>query len=370
MRTAILIWLLMTANLSAAYAGSSLKEIRSEFDRVTGEITPRSNGPIQDMESSAYSDLIRSLWSIVADWCVTYLNSHPMTSAGQLVKHLKRLNVDSSVVQLTGGDNAAYVIAPSWGWGGTFFIIAKEGSLYGVVWKITDVSDKHFHLRDDLGQWSYYVPGFHDGPLSGVVFALPPSAIGHPRFYVDGITLPSVGLEKPGQISVWEWDGTQATCLFVKNYPTHGLSHSVIFKRNSLLIHVNEEFRTFFNCGSCDPGPYAIWKLQVDPDGIREVETKPVHPEIRTVDELLERILHHEDATELASPEVIQKLNSHFFQPGEIGDIDSLGMGTPTVSHRGKMSIVHLSSDNLHAFFHMHRRNESFFVAEVKVLDD
>jgi hypothetical protein len=311
-------------------------------------------------------ELISQLWSSIEGMCVKYLDAHPFASAKELSLQIEKFGLGASAIILTGSIGPAYVVAPTSCSGGTFFIITRSDKGYRVVWNLRNLASRHFDLGDDLGRWAYLINGFHDGPLAGEVVLLPSDRNGNPRFYIDAWTLPIMGLLSPAQISIWTWNGKQAECNFIHTYDDHPDSHSVTLKDRQIRFRVNEAYLSFINCGSCDPGPGATSKLDVTPDGIIDYGETPDHPSYRVMDQLLYRIFHKKDASEIASLAVILKLKQVLHDPDD-PDLDSVGMGFPTEIQKGDEMRVTLKTDEWNFVFRIVSRDASFFITDVDI---
>src|SRR5262249_18164444 len=189
--------------------------------------------PFERYEEPSYTAALQRLWALLGRWVALDLDSHPTASAGEIKAELEALEpaknwLGVTAVRLGGRDNAVVVSVAAGFAGGTFFVVAPRGDRgWTTAWSIVPLAAKNFAARNELGHWAYPVPGYHDGPLGGDVLALPATDSGRPRFLIEAMAHAQMGLEVPGQLSVWEWTGDEARLEFIGDYNASAETHAV-----------------------------------------------------------------------------------------------------------------------------------------------
>jgi hypothetical protein len=153
---------------------------------------------------------------------------------------------------------------------------------------------------------------------------------------------PGAGGTFPAQISIWEWDGHELKCLFIKSYlvslETTGGS---ALKGDRLELHTKEDFKRFYSCGDC-PDPQAVWTLRITPDGVEDLGRRYLTPpELGAADELVDRMARHRDVSDLAPLMVIRRLSQALEEYG----IDESGrymLDSYNVEPQGSRTVLHL----------------------------
>jgi hypothetical protein len=296
---------------------------------------------------SAVEALLGNLWSLAGHWAAGQLGGHPDASAEDLAGAIRKLAPDSSlevsVVRLASGPAAAYVFAMTLAGHGSVLAVARQpdGS-FKAVWNLHEVALKHATAGDEISHWG--VPGVRSSaaPLAGSAYALPAAPGGHARFYVDAVSRPPAGGTFPGQISVWEWDGREPKCLFVKSYTLSlGTTRGAKLEADRLELHTKEDFKRFYSCGDC-PDPEAVWTLRIKADGVEDLGRQLLTPpELGTADELVDRMTRQQDISDLAVLGVIRRL----FEALQEYGIDESGrymLDSWSVEQQGESTVLHL----------------------------
>jgi hypothetical protein len=128
---------------------------------------------------------------------------------------------------------------------------------------------------------------------------------------VDAATLPYIDQSRPGQISVWEWDGWEATPVFMETYTSW--TRKVAEKGDRLQIAVHQTAETFHTCGGvCETTgePTGTWTLRITPEGVVDEGRQWDHPELALLDALMVRVRDGTDASDLAAASVVRTLRS------------------------------------------------------------
>jgi hypothetical protein len=302
------------AGLGAGLGSAEDGNLRTQFQAVRRELSG-----LELHEADRRAELSDRLFYIVQRWSVRGVRSHPSATAADLAAHIRRLDpntkdddaFDVSVVRLDGPQGTAWAIACAADWLGTFFVVAEEGVRAHVAWDVKAAARAPNETRDGILRWGNDVePGVHDGPLIGRLAALPASAQGHARFYVDAVTQPWMGDDRPAQISIWEWTGSEARPLFMGLYDTCSLTHSVRHDGSRLQITTRENARTFFTCGSCDltGEPGGIWTLLLTQQSVLDQGHRWALPRLKVLDDLIAGIRDGTDVSAVAADGVQRQI--------------------------------------------------------------
>jgi hypothetical protein len=228
--------------------------------------------------------------------------------------------------------------------------------------------------QTELAAWAGIVPGIHGGPLGGRVLALPPTRSGRPRFLIEAIEHALMGLEVPGQISVWEWTGSEAVPEFIRGYVTTGMSGAKL-RGDRIRIPTKESTRMFYTCGSCDE-PQGAWTLRITPEGVTDLGHTFNEPLLKLADDLLDRVARHQDASSLASIAArasLAKILADARDQEEPEDNLGLGMLTDWKVHgRGDHRLLDLQTDRVHLLLTIRQRFGKDYVtaaAEISATD-
>jgi hypothetical protein len=352
-----------------------LKEIvqtRKEIDRV-------SAGLFDNYGEPEAVQAIGCLWGLTQAWTAEYLNAHPQASAREILADLAPLakagDLSPSVVRLKGD---AVVVSLDSSFQGTVFVVSRTPPQpFAVTWDIR--TQPTIQWPDaSMMPWVDTIPGVHGGPLGGRVLALPPTGSGRPRFLIEAIEHSGMGLEVPGQLSVWEWTGSEAVPEFVQGYLTTG-GLSARLQGNRLRVRTKEELQRIYTCGSCDD-PQGTWTLRITPDGVVDLGHVFDDPLLKFVDDLLDRVVRRQDASSLASRSARARLvkiadaeraderryGFEWWDSPRFGMIDSWKVRVD--SKRANRRVIDLQTDNVHLLFTLARRAGKPYVTAVQDL--
>jgi hypothetical protein len=360
-------------------------DLEASFRQVLGELTKNSSEAGPDIDQPDFAEQIGRVWSIIGEWTSIYLQTHPNASTAELITALKALDLRAKehiaskyyysfhfqAVQLAEGRQAAYVLSASWVWTGTFFIVARTGTdNFRVVWDIKNVAEENFPLKNQLGYWAFLSPGYHDGPLTGTVHKLKSGKNGLSRFYVDAITNPSMGQERPAQISIWQWNGTEPECLFMEQYTTTYEGHGISLKGDIMEIRTKETPKTFSSCGSCED-PRGIWRLKITPEKIENLGEQYIEPAIGLIDELFYRIQEGNDTSDITTLEVVSKLNSALERDKEDSHL-FIGMvgGWKVKRHNNSDNLLIQFDNTPPLIFTISKKNGKPYIRGVKIKEE
>jgi hypothetical protein len=373
-------WLVASALLPFSLAAGD--EPKSELAQTKAQIVRCDDGSLQPQEDETVcARAVDRLWELTRQSVVGFLSAHPKAPVREMQAHLATLvetdDERPSAVRLTGD---AIVVAITWGFYGDAFIVSRApGKPFAVTWDLRALAAQG-PPDGELAVWSYAEPGVHSGPLGGRVLALPPTRAGRPRFLVDAFQHAQMGLEVPGQISVWEWTGREATPELIKTFVTTGGSRARL-RGDRVLIFTKEMLETLYTCGSCDD-PQGIWTLRITPDGVTDLGHALDQPLLKFVDDLLERVVRRRDTSAVASPRARAKLDE--VVAGELQEyvemangleaprVDELRLGmimSWKVTAHGKQRRIDLETDRIHLIFTLAQRAGKPYVVGVRDLE-
>jgi len=300
-----------------------MDELRIEHLRVLDALnTKDSNGKLPELDDPQIPELVKKGWDLAAAYAAAFLEMNPRPSASDLDRIFAGFPASSSgagpqyrfrgsAVQI---GPSIYVVQASYGVDfltGTFMVVARnhEGH-FQALWNIKDLAAQHYAQRDEIGRWLYLVRrAYYNGPLAvQKVLRLSPAANGHARFLVDAYQGADGGTIL-AQLSIWEWDGTEARPLLVDVYQYAADFGGFRFDGKTLRISTKEELETLFSCGMC-PQPRGVWTVRITPAGVRDLGHRFLQPEIQWADELLSKLNNGADATSMADPRALEALRA------------------------------------------------------------
>jgi hypothetical protein len=317
-------------------------EPRAEYDQARASLVSRKDGA-----PGLGVDLDRA-WSAVAKWTAGYLDEHPDVTAEQLAKAVVDLDparLSASAVRLNGPPATTFAVAANYPKSGTFFVVARASDgRFHATWNIKDIARRHYASRDEIGYWAWTGSAWGDGPPIGQIGSLSRSATGLPRFSVDAVAAADAGGTYRKQFSVWEWSGSEARPLFIESYQVSFDTEPLTVKDGEVSIPTKGSYKSFSTCGSC-PEPHVLRRLRVAPDGVHDLGATDGEPEMRCVDDLLDRLIHGQPAESLASPEVVEALRPILH---DSTDEHSLGMLEESkITEENGRRFLTVSADNL-----------------------
>ncbi len=351
---------------------AEVERTRAEIDRY-GTESPLDNGEPEAVRA------IGCLWTLTQTWTAAYLNAHPEASAREILADLAPLakagDLSPSVVRLKGD---AVVVALDRSFQGTVFVVSRTPPQpFAVTWDIRGQAAKNW-LDDDLMPWIDTVPGVHAGPLGGRALALLPTGSGRPRFLIEAFEHAGMGLEVPGQLSVWEWIGSEAVPEFVQGYLTTG-GLSARLQGDRLRVRTKEALQRIYTCGSCDD-PQGTWTLRITPDGVVDLGHTFDDPLVQFVDDLLDRVVRRQDVSALASrsaraqlAKIVdaeradeRRMGFEWYDSPRFGMIMSWKVRVD--SKRANRRVIDLETDSAHFLFTLAKRRGKPYVTAVKDL--
>lgn len=371
MKRAFVVSSLLFGNICLAYQSDPIKQ---EYREAKEALLSHTDGFGIDGDPKA-PELLDREWTLTGAWIAHYLDTHRNTGSEQLAAAIKELDpaLESNAVQLEGN---TYVIATSDAEIGTAFIISHVDGAFKVVWDIKDAAATHVEQRAVLTRWSAH--GTMEGGISGRVGKLPKSGRGRARFYLDATYAQAAGGTGGAQLSVWEWNGIDASPILVKRYSylrgTPGTG--AIFDGDLLRVHGKGSFKTLFSCGGCKD-PEVELRLRVTPEKIVDLGQQSLVPELDVIDGLFYKLQRRMSVADVAAPQVATALASTISGVRADPDVKkndyaSLGMLFDSkVRHDAKESKVCLEADGPGRYlFTLVPRNGKSFVADVKEISD
>lgn len=280
--------------------------IRTEYKMIRDAYNSHGGGWSIE-KGDIYAQLADRLISLIEEWIVVCFEMHPMLTVEDFENALHELDADlgGSMAEL---NHHTFAIAPVIYPAGTFFVISKVGDEFKIVWSIKDAAKTY--TKSGISDWSQErLSEKGNFPVYGDVFKLPKCGNGNPRFYINA-TYAGQGMTALGQLSVWEWNGTEAVPLFVR-YFMYVIEESgdVDFDGELIRIRTKEEMRTFHSFGP-DPNPVGVLTIRITPDGVEDLGKYFEEPDFQVIDDLIYRIGNGKDVSDIATPDVIEKLLS------------------------------------------------------------
>lgn len=340
-----LIITLLLALSSILHAQTAAARFRTDEQQWTAH---RPDGMTWDDGTPEAAQALDAMWNDVIDAANEFLITHPAATPGELKARLEALkpvtdarfgnDLSASVTQL---GERLYAVAFNDFEAGTVFVLRPGPGATG-TWQINNASAQGVDVDNLLRAWqssradvkcgdrepnSIFVTC---GPLVSSVGRLPSSNSGAPRFYVSAYYGKDAGASLANQLSVWEWEGSAPALLWIGRYITHAeATRPLRVRGSSLSFGVQDSFDTFFACMSCD-GRQLLHRLQLTGTGIVDQGLSVLYPELDRVDALLGAIAKNKSTIKLATPEVVESLQSDIrkavrFAKGKPGDV-SFGM--------------------------------------------
>jgi len=325
------LYLLLTAGTGFALTQTQTR-LRAQHDQVLKEINSRSpSGKLAELDDPRFPPLLKQGWTLAGAWAADYFGQHSAAGAKQLEHIFDGFAPPPHGVKSKYGDFLEYTdyyfegsavrVAPSiyvieasygvWFRTGTFMVVARNrDGHFEALWNIKDIAEKHYPLEDEIGRWAHLTRrAYYNGPLNvDRLLPLTPSRDGKARFLVNAYQGADGGTQLD-QLSIWEWDGSEAKPLFIDVYEKAVDYGGFLFDGQTITIKTKENLDTLFSCGQC-PDPRAVWTLRITPTAVQDLGRRFLKPEIKWADELLTRIARGEDTNSVASAQVRAKIES------------------------------------------------------------
>jgi hypothetical protein len=217
-----------------------------------------------------------------------------------------RLDRDLSLAAVPLGGSAFLVAAGKSGFG-TIFAIRSERGRYRTLWSASGAA-RGGEEFESLQSWASgasigLCPAHpHCPPLSADrIGTLPAGSNGRPRFYVQATYRSEIGFTVGGQLSIWEWNGSAARPLLVRNFGYMLAQSAPVLTVNgaTLTLGIKGEFTHFYACGQCE-GRQMAWRFRARRRGIVDLGQQSLVPEVDLVDRVVDRLLHGENVSSLS----------------------------------------------------------------------
>lgn len=383
-RAAIAVLALMLAWVAApAWAQASPGDRRRDYQAVSAQLERHVVLEAWLDDDPESPGLLARQWSLSGEWVAAWLDAHPSAGPGGVRAALAELSPDGARDYLELSDDAVLVVAP--GPIGNVFIVAQTEGRHRLAWSISQPQEAHGEPAEILAAWRpenarlgergpYSTSSGSAGPVIPRIGRLPSDAKGHPRFYVDGAYAQGAGGTVGAQISLWTWDGTTARPLTARTY-LFAVDQAVGTRVEGELLEVRrkDSFRAFFACGMCEERQLD-WIVRLTGDGFEVVGERVIVPELDAVDELLARVIHHQDAAGLATPGAIGRARRLVgqaradFSEKEWKEFPTLGMmGGWTLRDEGAGKVLCLSLDEVGpSLFTFRRKGGKPLIADLR----
>ena len=313
--------------------------------------THGESGRLRPLDDTQMRHLLTQGWRLAGEWAGVWLDLHPKPSATELddlfvdftpsphdpdvyddkrpalysmAGSATRIATDVYVVR------AAYEESQSANATSTFFVVARNAAgQFLPQWSVKPLSERHYRKRDEIGLWAFLDScAYYCGPLVvQEVIPLPPSEKGQPRFAIDAFQATN-GNTLMKQLSVWQWNGTEAQNLVIRSYDLYIDEDREIQLVGNLLTVPTKETTSSFSSYGCCAEPRGIWILRINSDNVQDLGNRFLQPQIQWADRLLTatRSKFTVDAG-LASPSVIAYLRHTEFEMDAIDKCSVLSSG-------------------------------------------
>ena len=309
-------WLSMVS--IAARAQPNLAELKSEYESVTAELQKHLVHEFWIDDAPESPELLARQWTLEGAWVAAWLNAHPSAGSDGVRQALHQLDAadESTALELSEG---TFLVAARTGIG-CVFIVAKLDGQYHLAWSTAQPQEARGEQAEILAAWRpenaraggrgpYWMAYGSAGPVMPILGLLPTDAKGRARFYIDGIYAQGAGMVVGAQISLWAWDGKTARPQIARHY-TVMIDAAVGTRLEGNLLKVREKtfFRTFSTYGPSEERK-TDWIVRLTPQGIEDLGETSLNPELDVVDELFYRVIHHQEASDVASPAEAKHVN-------------------------------------------------------------
>jgi len=314
------------ASLTAGYIRSQHLGV---LDALNG--IGRGNKPL-DLGDPDVPALVNRGWDLAGQWAAKFLDTHRTPSKIELQRIFQGFAPKPEGTKSKYGNfleyekywfageairiaPAIYVVHGSYGMDfstGTFIVAARQANgHFQALWNIKLLAEKHYLERDEIGRWVHLVGrAYYNGPLDvRKILPIRAAANGNPRFMVDAYQGADGGTIL-AQLSIWEWNGTEATPVLIKTYEYAADYFAFQFDGENLRIATKEDLQSFSSCGMC-PEPRGIWKLRITPSGVQDLGHQFRTPEFNWADQLLSKVEKGENVSDIANPKVVSALQGY-----------------------------------------------------------
>jgi hypothetical protein len=318
---------------------------------LDGMNTSGKSGRLRPLDDTQMRPLLTQGWNLAGEWAGAWLDLHPNPSANDLDNlfvdftpphhdpdvydpnlpalyamegSATRIATDVYVV------TAAYEESQSANATSTFFVVARNANGHFLSqWSIKPLAERHYRKRDEMGLWAFLDScAYYCGPLVVQdVISLPPSEKGQPRFAIDAVQATN-GNTLMKQLSVWQWNGTEAQNLVIRSYDLYVDEDRKIQLAGNLFTVPTKETTSSFSSYGCCAEPRGVWILRINANNVQDLGHRFLQPQIQWTDRLLSAIgAKSSVAVGLASPSVIAYLKHSEIEMDSIDECHVLSSG-------------------------------------------
>lgn len=382
-RAMIVAFALMTTS-STGQTDVSAGRLGDDYKSAVAELTSHWDG-FQVDDPAALPALDRS-WSLFADWLAEWRTQYPQATPDLIEAAAKSLNptLALDIVPLDAADD---LVAMHDGETGTVFVLHRADDGFAVAWELRGAwkdwglkypvlrawssvsADDGCRTRVPENQWTSC------GPLFAEIARLPDDEKGRPRFAVSGEYAAVAGFTVGMQMSVWTWDGKNASPALAYSYD-HLLDDSPVFalKGDVLTVREKREFISFGACGACE-GKQVEHRFRIGPAGVADLGSVSSAPELEAIDAVMTRAIHGEITDGLASPEAMAALRPAVVtaradtSPGETTSFGDYA--TPDIRRivNGVTTVCFSSDESGPLKFTLKPKGSGFFISAVQPLE-
>jgi len=303
-------------------AAQTLAQADAALRRAHESVAAKREWPVPP-DTPEMRALIKSEWKAEQDWAAAYLALHPRTTRAVVHSQVKAGNGRSAHDHALTfafaplGHNAVLVATDDSGIGTVFALVPRGGRLTP-IWSVTDTRPPaRLANGERLRSWSAdcaigqpKAKADSCRLLAGRIGTLSSGAGGTARFYIDADHVQDMGATSSDQFSLWSWDGTRATPIYVTTFlisaeqPVGLRSYG-----DRIVLRMKDDWRHFYACGDCN-GRQRDLTLRLTPTGAEESGARSIHPELDVIDELVDRVLKKKPAGAIASPQAVAMLRA------------------------------------------------------------
>lgn len=237
------------------------------------------------------------LWTVLEDWALLALSGDAELTGDALGRRVEALqdapDAEARLLRATSVRLSAdaFAVALNYDARGVVDVLARDpGGRWRVAWRLTGLAEAARASPRELGRWTWCLRGFHDGSLTGRLLEAPRSGTGPPRFLVWAHANPMMGGDWPTQLTLWSWDGRAARLEHLGS-AVFAVDYEWDLRRVGprLEVHTKEPMKSFSPCGMCGELE-AVWRLELTPEGLRDLGREPLTPELALADALIDRV--------------------------------------------------------------------------------
>jgi hypothetical protein len=189
---------------------------------------------------------------------------------------------------------------------------------------------------------------------------LPISDNGEPRFAIDAFQATN-GSTLLKQLSIWQWNGTEAENLVARSYDLYiDEDREIQLVSNLLTVPTKERTDSFGSLGCCAE-PRGMWILRITSDKVQDLGHRFLQPQIQWADRLVGAArVRSSGVTGLASPAVISYLERTEIEADSVAECRVLSSGK-----KGAFEITFGVGTKLWLAYHL--RNGQPYFTQVRV---